>query len=901
MKLQFDATQPYQLAAVDAVVDLFTGQPLAQSAFETAFVEEGALLTETGIGNRLAISDEQVLQNLQQVQEREDNHVPSTARDKQLVSNDFTVEMETGTGKTYVYLRTIRRLHEQYGWRKFIIVVPSVAIREGVKQSIGSMAEHFAEVFERQSMDAWVYDSKEINKVRSFNRDNDLKVMIMTLASFNKAGNVLFKDIEGLGQGINLIAETRPIVILDEPQKMESDKSKKALAQLEPLFTLRYSATHKEHYHQVYKLDPVRAFDLGLVKQIMVRSVVQEQDLNATSIKVKKIQATKTKVIADVEIFAAVNGKIVRKSVKLDRQGQSLYELSGGLSQYASWVVEDITTNPNEVTFANDRIVSDGEELGIDRDALMKAQVHATVERHLQHEEYLRKKLTTPGERIKVLSVIFIDKVAHYAWPEEAQPKIRRWFEQSYAELSAQERFAKLNLPDVGQVHGGYFAADKSGRKKDTKGDTADDQAIYDEIMRDKTRLLDLENPRRFIFSHSALREGWDNPNVFQICTLNESVSADRKRQEIGRGLRLPVNESGIRSFDKSINKVTVIANEHYDDFARALQAEIEEETGVRFGGGRIKNERDQIHVRLDPAYRHNPYFRELWGRIKPRTRYEVTIDSDRLLADVVNRLAEEPDIEAPKFVVADVNIDIKRGTEEAAGGVTTQLAGSVRDAGASTAKPRIPDVLGYLQRETGLTRATLAKIVKASGRTAQLGINPQAVLDLLARTINTSKRALMVDGITYHRIEDHEDSEWQLDIVTDADGMVDAKDLVEVDGSIFSHVRFDSAVEEQFAKDLMGRLATDDTDGDIRLFLKLPPKFKVPTPLGGYNPDWAILKIDVVHGRETDVTMVVETKSTHDLSKLRDEEKRKIACGRAHFSAINVPFKGPVTEAIEV
>ncbi|MDQ0617369.1 restriction endonuclease [Arthrobacter globiformis] len=901
MKLQFDATQPYQRAAVDAVVDLFAGQPLAQSAFETSFVEEGALLTETGIGNRLAISDDQILQNLRLVQGREENFVPQDARDRQLISNNFTVEMETGTGKTYVYLRTIRRLHELYGWRKFIIVVPSVAIREGVKQSIEGMAEHFAEVFERQSMDAWVYDSKDINKVRSFNRDSDLKVMIMTLASFNKAGNVLFKDIEGLGQGIDLIAGTRPIVILDEPQKMESKKSKDALAQLNPLFTLRYSATHKEHYHQIYKLDPVRAYDLGLVKQIMVRSVVQEQNLNATSIKVKKILATKTKVTADVEIFAITNGKIGKKTVKLDRTGQSLYELSGGLSQYASWVMEDIKPDIGEVIFANDKIVREGEDLGVDRDALMQAQVHATVEKHLQHEEYLRKKLNAPGERVKVLSVIFIDKVAHYAGPDSSQPKIRRWFEQAYAELSVQERFAKLNLPDVDAVHSGYFAKDRSSVAKDTSGTTADDQAIYDEIMRDKTLLLNLDNPRRFIFSHSALREGWDNPNVFQICTLNESVSADRKRQEIGRGLRLPVNESGVRCFDKAVNKVTVIANEHYDDFAAALQSEIEEETGVKFDGGRIRNERDQVSVTLDPGFRHNQYFKELWDRIKPRTRYEVTIDSDKLLADVVQRLTEAADIAAPKFVIADASLAIKRGTEQAAGGVKAQLAGALHEVDTVQAKVRIPDVLGYLQRETGLTRGTLAKIVKASGRTAQLGINPQGVLDLLARTINESKRALMVEGIVYHRIEDHDDSEWQLDIVTDAEGPVDRKYLVEVDGSIFSHVRFDSAVEEQFARDLAGRLADGDTDGDIRMFMKLPPRFKVPTPLGGYNPDWAILKIDVQDGRETDVTMVVETKSTHEIEKLRDEEKRKIACGRAHFGAIEVLYEGPVVSASEI
>lgn len=907
MKIKFDATQPYQLAAVDAVVDLFKGQPLAQSTFETSFVEEGALLTDAGIGNKLVIGDEQILQNLQEVQSREENFVPLDARDRTLKSTDFTIEMETGTGKTYVYLRTIRRLREQYGWRKFIIVVPSVAIREGVKQSIDAMEEHFAEVFERQSMDAWVYDSKDVNKVRSFNRDSDLKLMIMTLASFNKAGNVLFKDIEGLGQGIELIAGTRPIVILDEPQKMESKKSKEALAQLNPLFTLRYSATHKDRYHQIYKLDPVRAYDLGLVKQIMVRSVVQEHNLNATNILVKKITASKTKVTADVEIDLLANGKISRKTVKLDRADQDLYKLSGGLSQYGSWVVEDIlpgtSTTPGEVIFANDRIVREGENLGVDRDQLMRAQIHATVEKHLQHEEYLRKKLTDEGERIKVLSVVFIDKVANYVGSEESQPKIRRWFEQAYAELSVQERFVKLKLPDVELVHGGYFASDRSGKAKDTSGTTADDQSIYDEIMTDKTLLLDLDNPRRFIFSHSALREGWDNPNVFQICTLNESVSADRKRQEIGRGLRLPVKENGERSFDPAVNKVTIIANEHYDDFARALQSEIEEETGVKFGGGRIRNERDQITVKVDTEseLRANPHFKELWEQIKPKTRYEVSLDSQKLLDDVVSRLKNEPAIEAPKFVVADAALSIRRGDEESAGGVQARLASALQAAGTVSGRVRIPDVLGYLQRETGLTRATAAKIVKASGRTAQLSINPQGVLDLLVRTINEAKRALMVDGITYHKVEDHDDSEWTLDIIADSGGPVDSKYLVEVDGSVVSHVRFDSAVEKKFAEDLAGRWADGDTDGDIRLFLKLPSSFKVPTPVGSYNPDWAILKVDQQNGQTKDVALVVETKSTHNVDELHPDEKRKIACGREHFGAINVRYEAPVVDAIEI
>lgn len=903
MELTFDATQPHQLAAVDAVVELFSGQPLAHGAFGTALEEEGVLFAGGGVGNRLSIQPGQILENLQAVQARPENFVPEEARDRTLESLDFSVEMETGTGKTYVYLRTIRKLRERYGWRKFIIVVPSVAIREGVLQSIKAMEGHFAELFERQSMDAWVYDSKDVNKVRSFNRDSELKVMIMTLASFNKAGNVLYKDLEGLGQGVELLAETRPIVILDEPQKMESRKSKEALRQLRPLFTLRYSATHKDRYHQLHTLDPVRAYDLGLVKQIVVRSVLQEHDPNVAGILVRGIVADRGKVGATVEIDVRTGDGTARKTVRLDRAGQDLQELSGGLERYASWVVEDIRADPGEVVFANDHVLRVGERAGVDRDSLMKAQLRATVESHLQHEVLLGRKFPEPGRRVKVLSVIFIDRVANYTGQGEEEPRIRRWFEEAYDELSAQPRFAALRLPEVDEVHTGYFAKDRSGRARDSSGTSVDDQAAYDEIMRDKTRLLEHGNPRRFIFSHSALREGWDNPNVFQICTLNESVSPERKRQEIGRGLRLPVHENGDRCFDPTVNRLTVIANEHYDDFARALQAEIEEETGVRFDGGRIRDQRAQLRVTVPaPAeLAADPAFRALWRSIRPRTRYEVRLDAGALLADIVERLRGEPAVQAPRFVVGDAALSMRRGGPDSPGGVDARLAQGFHDAGAADVAPRIPDVLGHLQRETGLTRSTLAGIVKASGRAAELIVNPQGVLDLLVRTVNESRRALMVQGISYHRVEEPENAEWPVEILEDLDGEVDARHLVGVEGSIVSHVRVDSEVERDFARGLDDRFADGDADGDVKLFLKLPPRFRIPTPVGGYNPDWAVLKMEVREGRLRDVAVVVETKSTHRQDALRPEEQRKIACGRAHFKALGVRYEAPVVDASEI
>jgi type III restriction enzyme len=901
MKLKFDATQGYQLAAISAVVDLFEGQPLAQSAFESSYVEEGTAFTLNGVGNRMVISGEQVLHNLRAVQGRVENHVPAAARDqtldlshsvdKSLSWGNFSVEMETGTGKTYVYLRTIHTLRKKYGWRKFIIVVPSVAIREGVLQSLKGMKEHFGEVFENQSLDAWVYKSSQVKRVRSFNQDDDLKVMVMTLDSFKRAdSNVLHKDLEGLGRGIDLVSQTRPIVIMDEPQKMESKKSRDAIAQLQPLFTLRYSATHKERYNQIHKLDPVRAYDLGLVKQILVRSVLQDHNFNATNILVKSIVALKTSVQASMVIDYQGPKGIVHKTAVVSKRGQDLLELSGGLSQYRGWIVEDIDALNKTVTFANDRVLSVGDQQSIDRDGLMKAQVHATIEKHLVHEKFLKGHLTQPGERVKVLSVIFIDKVSNYVGTIEDQPKIRRWFEQSYAQLKAEQRFASLDLPDIDDVHGGYFAKSKTGAAKDTSGVTADDQVIYDEIMRDKTKLLNLSNQRRFIFSHSALREGWDNPNVFQICTLNESKSEERKRQEIGRGLRLPVNESGIRCLDPQVNRLTVIANEHYEDFAKALQSEIEEDTGAKFDGNRVKNDRDQVEVRVRINTKTDPNFKKLWHSIRPRTRYQVSVDSGKLVSDVVNKLREQLAVTAPKIRIMDASMTITAGTKTKRGGVEATLTAMPKEYSAEEHKQRIPDVIGYLQRETGLTRATVAKIVVQSGRLGQLQVNPQGVLDLIARTVNESKARLMVEGIRYHRLGQEDlHYEWDLDVIKDGEGLVDSKYLEEVEFSVYSHVRFDSGVEQDFAK------ALDDMYDDVLTYLKLPSKFKVPTPLGTYNPDWAILRKEVYEGREIEVSLVAETKSTTNIDALHADEKAKILCGRAHFKAIDVAYKAPV------
>lgn len=899
MKLTFDGTQAYQLAAVDAVVDLFDGQPVAQGAFEAARVAEGVLFTENNVaGNSLVLSPEQILENLQGIQRREENHVPAALWDRDLKSLDFSVEMETGTGKTYVYLRTIHELHQRYGWRKFIIVVPSVAIRAGVKQSLDAMREHYREVFDRQTIDDWVYDSKDVNLIRSFARDNDLKVMVMTTGAFNRAGNVLYQEREGLGQGIDFVADTRPIVILDEPQKMEGPSTKEGLRRLNPLFTLRYSATHADVHHQVYNLDPVRAYDMGLVKKIHVRSVLQQTDPGQAHVVVKKIRPLKAGPKATLEILRLAKGEVKPVSVTINQGEVSLEELSGGLEQYRDLRVEEV--RQDAVVLSSGRELGQGQAQGPDRDAIMGAQVRETVQRHLDQENYLRRHITDPAQRMKVLSVIFIDKVANYVPFGDGEAKIRRWFEDAYRQLSAQERYRELGLPPVEDVHDGYFSVDKKGTAKDTRGDTADDASSYQRIMANKTVLLDLENPLRFVFSHSALREGWDNPNVFQICTLNESRSADRKRQEIGRGLRLPVMADGQRCRDPQFNVLTVIANEHYEDFARSLQAEIEEETGVDFGRKRIVNDRDTVAVsmRVEPTH---PELLTLLRAIAPATHYEVNLDSGRLVDEVVERLRELPAVDAPKITVQQAALSMESGTEEQAGGVRARATSGVRQSDTEPIRVRIPDVLGYLQNETKLTRRTLARIVKASGRLDELPRNPMAVLGLFARTINQVKAEHMATSTTYHVDAEHfEDKLEELvqQVVQQGGARIPADSALAVDGAVHSHIRYDSEVERQFAEDLDGRTGIEDTDGDVPLYLKLPPGYRIPTPVGRYNPDWGILKIERVDGREVRVSVVAETKSTEEVHRLRPVEHQKFLCGRAHFQALGVQFKAPVTTA---
>lgn len=867
MKIRFDAGQPYQLEAIQAVVDLFEGQPASADAFDLPGGDDqmpGFVMP--GFGNRLLVGEEALLANLNTVQRR--NGINAS---ENLAGPHFSVEMETGTGKTYIYLRTIFELHRTYGFSKFVIVVPSVAIREGVLASLRLMREHFAALYGNTPLDAWVYDAKQVSRLRQFAGSSQLQVLVINIDAFNKqANNVIHQESDRMSgyRPIAFIRQACPIAILDEPQNMESENAQQAIASLNPLCTLRYSATHRNAYNLVYRLDPVRAYDLGLVKRIEVDSVLEEPDFNRPFLSLKKITAGARTLTAKVELDIDTPQGVKRKIVTV-KPDSDLQVLAAGREHYTGYRVSEIRNDA--VIFANGLRLQVGETRENARDDIMRAQIRNTIRAHFEKE--LKVLALPPDQRMKILSLFFIDRVAHYHEPDG---KIRRWFRDEYTRLAASPEFAALNPPPVEVVHNGYFAVSKDRTPKDTSGGTQADDDAYELIMRNKERLLQLEEPLRFLFSHSALREGWDNPNVFQICTLADSVSEIRKRQEIGRGLRLPVMASGERCFDTSINKLTVVANESYEDFARKLQAEIQEDTGHIFGKDRLANKRSRKRVRLRKHWQTEEFL-ALWEKIRPRTRYRVKFDTTELIKRAAMAVRYMKEVRAAKLVNRRAALDI---TDD---GIDTRIV-LASDVSLDYRTTRIPDLVGWLQRETELTRGTLAAILRDSGRLGDVAINPQQFLDQAVVAIRDTMQLLMVEGIEYELVGDW----YELDIFRDGETDSYENRVVPVEHSVYDGVEFDSEVERQFAVNL-------DHNPDIRLFVKLPRGFKVNTPLGTYNPDWAIVK----HHDRT-IYMVRETKSALGVLNLRPGEAARIACGKAHFGTLGVDFK-PVTSANDV
>ena len=872
MRIKFDARQKFQTDAVEAISGLFEGQPAASAFASVSFAASaGELFDELGVGNRLVVPNERVLENLRRIQEG-NGIAPLSA---ELSTNDFSVEMETGTGKTYVYLRTAYELNARFGFKKFVIVVPSVAIREGVQVALQMTREHFAGLYNRVPCETWTYDSRKLSRLRQFALSNQMQILIINIAAFNRDENVFRNEQDTLSgrRPIEFVQACRPVVIVDEPQSMDSTLARAAITSLRPTCTLRYSATHRDPYNLVYRLDPVRAYDLRLVKRIEVASVVDEADFNRPYIKIERIEARGRRVIATMTMDVKSTTRTVRRRVSVSVNGTDLFDLSGGREAYRGYVVDHIDAANGYIEFGNGVVLSTGAEQGGHRDDVMRAQVRETVREHLEKELMIRHRLPA-GRRVKVLSLFFIDAVDNYAKPDG---KIRRWFLDAYREFSSMARFAVLGMPPVETAHGGYFA-EVDGQPRDTSGSTAADDELYAKIMRGKERLLALDEPLRFIFSHSALREGWDNPNVFQICTLAEARSEIRKRQEIGRGLRLPVDETGERCLDESVNRLTVIANESYEQFARELQTQIEEDCGVEFSG-RIANRRERKRASLKKGWRANADFLALWERLKHRTRYSVEFSTEALVAKARERLAAMPRISAARIVTRKAALRLDKD------GVSGDLL-SMREAELEHDLGLVvPDAIAYVQQETELTRASIARILIESGRLADMLSDPQQFLDRAVKEIRGAMQDLMVGGIKYEKVAG---AEYEMYLFEQQEVESYIARMVGVRHSIYDQIECDSDVERRFAEEL-------DAREDVKLFIKLPRWFKVETPLGTYNPDWAIVM-------ETDakVYLVRETKGSADELRLRKIEWGKIQCAGAHFEELGVSFK-TVTSAREI
>jgi type III restriction enzyme, res subunit len=903
MKLQFESNQQYQLDAINAVVDIFAGQP-ADSDDTTRYMDQDRQLSlEATIakGNSLMLDIAQIIENTHKIQEKNGIEKSETKEggfgipitfpleisEKSLKHGmNFSIEMETGTGKTYVYLRTIHELHQHYGWKKFIIVVPSVAIREGVLKNLAITREHFADLYNKPEMDYYVWDSKKTGQAREFATNDTLQIMVITIDSFAKAQNVMNRQSD-YGRPLDFIKATHPVVILDEPQNMETDIRRDAIASLNPLCTLRYSATHKHLYNLLYRLTPVDAYDKGLVKKIEVHSVQSEDNYNDAYINVLSLERqSKTRSFAKIEVDASDEYGLQRKIIKAF-PGDDL-EAKTGRSVYAGYYVESINHGDDCVEFSNGKVIYVGQRDESLHDDIIKRQIELTIDDHFDKQCRL-------GSGVKVLSLFFIDKVMNYreyTANGARKGKFAKWFEEAYAKVASKPKYAGVmdNL-SASEVHDGYFAADKSGQWKDsrdTKGEggrTKDDDTAYNLIMKDKERLLDIGEPLRFIFSHSALREGWDNPNVFQICTLNETSSQMKKRQEIGRGLRLPVNIDGQRVYDDSVNILTVIANESYADFSRKLQTEIEEETGIRFGG-RIKNHDDRRPVRFQKSRVLDPAFKELWDKIKHKTTYRVAIDIEKLVTEAANELARvtisKPHIADTKTLIDSMNND--RGFMVRETGFNAYAARQT--------EVKIPNLLADIQRRTQMTRRVIFDVLNRAGMFEQVAINPQQFIDEAVRAINWVKQRLAVDGVKYHRTGEHydmtlfENSELQTYLydVAMKSGAIAVTDQTK---TVYDYVAVDSEVEREFMQSL-------EDNADVKFYIKLPGWFKIDTPVGKYNPDWA-----VAFDGDRRVYFVAETKGSDDINDnhLSANERSKITAARQHFAEIDVPYVAPVRD----
>lgn len=876
MKFKFNKDLDYQLEAINSIVGIFdTGK----NTFGTETIidkNEHALFENIKVvRNILDVEQDRLIKNIHAIQKENaaelseisygftlPTTVPIVSKGSLKNGMDFSVEMETGTGKTYVYLRTMFELSQKYGLKKFIILVPSVAIREGVLKTLQQTKEHFKELYNVGS-DYFAYDSKKLNKVKNFAQSIDVQIMVMTIQSFNKDGNIMRQTPDRFNgeSPLDLVAQTHPVVIMDEPQNMESELSKSAIKDLQPLFKLRYSATHKNKHNLMYVLSPADAYKSGLVKKIEVYGA-EESDSGAFIFKVKEIKTQKNKAptaLIGLEVKNA-DGQYIVKDVAI-KNDDDLKRKTGN-DKYMDLYISEITAQYNHVELSDGKYYKLEEAVNENKEAIFRAQIKETIRAHFNKQENL-------GDEIKVLSLFFIDRVDNYIGKEGI---IRKIFEEEYEKIQSNyEHFADI---PVNKVHNGYFANTKIKGEvvyKDTDGKTLADKDAYDLIMKDKEKLLSFSEPTCFIFSHSALKEGWDNPNVFQICTLNETRSGMKKRQEIGRGMRLCVDTEGNRIYDPKINILTVVANESYRDFVGSLQSEYDE-AGYR-QAPEASNARDKIAVKFRKNISaENEEFNKLWDKIKRKTKFNIELKTDSLIESAVAEI-NQLDIDNLVVRVEKVMIDIEEGT----GRLKTVYEGeSIGERLQSNI--RIGNVVERAARETGITKNSVYEILSSVSNLDLIFQNPEEYVRSMVVVINAEKEKLLInEGLKYLPIDDA----WQVELVfEDLDSYADK--CIESAKSAYEKVVFDSEGEKEFARSL-------ESSPSVKLFVKLPPKFVVDTPLGNYNPDWAIV-VDEDSGDK--LYLVRETKFGIEYDNLRQSEKEKILCGEKHFDAIGVNYK---------
>lgn len=998
MKLQFKH-QKFQADAAKAVVDVFAGQPClthtymmdrGDGSYQVGFNEERDF---TGFSNHKIVpelSDRQILEQLNKIQ-RANQLKPSERLEGRENGYNLSVEMETGVGKTYTYIKTMFELNKHYGWCKFIVVVPSVAIREGVYKSFEMTQEHFAEEYGKKAR-FFIYDSSKLSEIDRFASESSISVMIINSQAFNAKGKDarrIYMKLDDFHsrRPIDIIAKTNPILIIDEPQSVEGKQTKERLKGFHPLLTLRYSATHKSGsaYNMVFRLDAMEAYNRRLVKKIEVKGIAQRGSTATDSyIYLESINLSKSDPTATLQFEVKLSGSAPKKRSRIVRVGDNLYDCSGGLEEYKDgFVVKQIDGHNDCVEFLNGIRIFAGDVIGsVDEDQLRRIQIRETILSHILRERQLFYK------GIKVLSLFFIDEVANYREYDGAgkpsNGKYAVMFEEEYDDVIANMQLAAgedayiryLQSIPAAKTHAGYFSVDGKGKmvnsKVGRKENISDDVSAYELIMKNKELLLDSNperSPVRFIFSHSALREGWDNPNVFQICTLKQSSSTLRKRQEVGRGLRLCVSQSGERMDTNAlgndvhnINILTVIANESYDSFAKGLQTEIAEAVADRpqavtvelFVGkvisddagneqvvdyntafaiqfdmisngyidrngmvtdkyyedkanGNLKiaeevadsaasvfaiidsiydprslqpeNARgNNVELQIDRAKLDMPEFKELWSNIKTKTVYTVDFDTEELIQKAVAALNSKLFVSKIHFQVEKGAMDIIRSKEELLSGSSFVKEESIRYSAAITANSNVKyDLIGKLVDETGLTRKALASILKGLQPSVfgQFRDNPEEFIVKAAALINDEKALAVIEHITYKVLDDA----YTTDIFTGPaiKGRLDVN-VMKAKRHLYDHIVYDSAVERDFAAQL-------DASTDVAVYVKLPDSFYIATPLGRYNPDWAIAfyKDTVKH-----VYFVAETKGSMHSMQLRLIEQSKIHCAREHFRAIS-------------